>query len=100
MLTGQFVAEQIEFLHCRAEAEFRGDVACAARTSCLDVGILVYRSINLGTKVRTGQFVVVQPELRHSRAPPELRRNVACAARRSFLVFGRLVYHHSRLLLT
>ena len=100
MLTGELVAAQLEDLHGRAAAEFRGNVACTARRSFLDVGVLVYRSINLSKKVLTGQLVAVQVEAPYRRAPPELRRNVACAARRSFLVFGRLVYHHSRKLLT
>ena len=44
MLTGQFVDTQAEHLQCRAEAEFRGNVACAARRSYFEVGILVYQT--------------------------------------------------------
>ncbi len=40
MRTGQLVVEQTEILHCRAEAEFRGDVACAGRRCFLVRGIL------------------------------------------------------------
>ena len=84
VLTGQLVVVQVEDLHCRAAAEFRGNVACTARRSFLDVGILVYPSRNLSTKVRTGQSVEVQHEGLHSRAAPQLRRDCTCAARRSF----------------
>ena len=31
VLTGQLVVVQAEGVHCRAAAEFRGNVACAAR---------------------------------------------------------------------
>ena len=84
MLTGQFVVVQIELLQCCAEAEFRGNVACAARRSFLDVGTLVYPSRNLSTKVLTSQPVVPQLEVLHSRAAPQLRWDCTCAARRSF----------------
>ncbi len=47
VLTSQLVSVQTEVLHCRAEAEFRRNVACAARRSFLDVGTLVNQSINL-----------------------------------------------------
>ena len=61
MLTGQLVVGQIELLQCRAEAEFRRDVACAARRYFLDVGTLVYQTSNVSKKVLTVQLVVVQP---------------------------------------
>ncbi len=40
VLTGQFVVVQPERAQCRAEAEFRRNVACAARRSFFEVGIL------------------------------------------------------------
>ena len=42
--TRQSVGVQTEVLHCRAEAKFRGDVACAARRAYSEVGILVYQT--------------------------------------------------------
>ncbi len=44
VLTGQLVVEQPQALQCRAEAEFRGNVACAARRAYSEVGILVYQT--------------------------------------------------------
>ncbi len=44
MRTGQFVEAEHELFQCRAEAEFRRNVACAARRSFLDVGTLVYQT--------------------------------------------------------
>jgi hypothetical protein len=44
MLTSQCVEPHIEQLQCRAEAEFRRNVACAARRSFLGVGTLVYQT--------------------------------------------------------
>ncbi len=44
MRTGQSVEEQTEVLHGRAEAEFRRNVACAARRSFLVRGTLVYQT--------------------------------------------------------
>ena len=38
------VVVQPEALQCRAEAEFRGNVACAARRAYSEVGILVYQT--------------------------------------------------------
>jgi hypothetical protein len=92
LLTGQLVLVQVEDRQVSAEDEFRGNVACAARRSFLDVGTLVYQQMNLSKKVLTGQFVVVQKELLQCCAEAEFRGNVACAARRSFLVRGTLVY--------
>jgi hypothetical protein len=59
MLTGQLVVLQVEHLQCRAQAEFRGNVACAAPRSFLDVGPLVSR---LRTKMPTDQFVDLEIE--------------------------------------
>jgi hypothetical protein len=84
VLTGQFAPIQVEVRHGRAEAEFCGDVACAARRSLLVRAVLVYQPINLSNKLRTGQFVGVQVESLQSRAAAKFGRNVACAARRSF----------------
>ena len=61
VLTGQMVVLQPERLQCRAEAEFRRNVACAARRHFLDVGTLVYQTSNVSKKVLTVQLVVVQP---------------------------------------
>ncbi len=41
VLTGQLVLVQPEAPQCRAEAEFRGNVPCAARRAYSEVGILV-----------------------------------------------------------
>ncbi len=62
------VDTQAELLQCLTEAEFRGNVACAARRSFLDVGTLFFQPINLSKKVLTGQFVVAQLEVRQGRA--------------------------------
>ena len=92
MLTGQFVFEQPELRHASAEAELRGDVACAPRRHFFVRGTLVYQSSKMSKKVLTGQLVVGQSELLQCRAEAEFRRDVACAARRYFLDCGTLVY--------
>ncbi len=78
MLTGQSVVLQPEVLECRAEAEFRGNVACAARRSYFEVGILVYQLGTVSTKMRTGQFVGLEIEEVHSAAAPQLGWNSTC----------------------
>ncbi len=92
MRTRQVVGVQQELLQCRAEAEFRRNVACTTRRLFLDVGTLVQQLIHQSKKVLTGQFVDTQQEARHCRAAAEFCRDVACAERRSVFDRGTLVY--------
>jgi hypothetical protein len=78
MLTSQFVDRQFEHRQCRAQAEFRRNVACAARRSVLDVGTLVSQQGTMSTKMRTGQFVDLEIEVVHIGAAPQLGWNSTC----------------------
>jgi hypothetical protein len=61
VLTRQFIVAQQKFLQCRAESEFRRNVACAARRSFLDVGTLGNHPINLSKKYSPVKWLTLRP---------------------------------------
>ena len=101
MLTGQLVVVKPERRHSRAEADFRRNVACAARRSFFEVGILVYQTGQDEHKIdvpvswlseRMSQFIALhRPSSVGIRPVKYLSERLSAA--------GILVYHHSRKLL-
>ena len=77
VLTGQSVCVQIELPHGCAEAEFRRNVACAARRSFLDVGTLVYHATKT-LQAHTGNLIVGGVKLPQLGELPNLGWDGAC----------------------
>ncbi len=98
--TGQFVEAEREHFQCRAEAEFRRNVACAARRSLLDVGTLVYQIAIKRVLLLTVQLILVEVKVFQLGELPNLRRDSACQRiSRHKTLSGRLI-HPSRNLST